>query len=127
MSCLLTGVVAVTGCTSSGPVDSSSKAASYRVGTYRSYIHGTVANTFRATNIALDQLGYFRTEQLRTENRSVVFARVQGDEKIRVSLVPTIDGYTEVSISYGRYGDQKESQKIFLKIREISQALGAGG
>ncbi len=127
MSCLFTGVIAATGCSSSGPVDSSSKAATYHIGTYRSYLPGTVAHNFRATNIALDQLGYFRTRQLRTENRSVVFARVQGDEKIRATLIPTTDGYTEVSINYGRYGDQVESQRIFLKIREISQALPAGG
>src|SRR5690606_12727614 len=98
VSCLLACVIVAAGCSSSGPVDSGSRAASYQVGTYRSYLHGTVAHNFRATNIALDQLGYFRTEQLRTENRTVVYARMQGDEKIRVTLVPTIDGYTEVSV-----------------------------
>ncbi len=113
----------MTGCSSSGPVDSSSKAATYRLGVFNSYVAGPVAHNFRATNIALDQLGYFRTRQQRTDSRSVVYARAQGDEKIRVTLIPTTDGFTEISISYGRYGDQVEAQKIFLKIREISQAL----
>lgn len=93
------------------------------MGVYTSYIQGSVEKNFRATNIALDQLGFFRTEQMRTESRSRVYARAQGDDRITITLIPTTDGFSEISIKYGNFGDQIESQRIFLKIREVSQAL----
>lgn len=124
LSSILVLLVALfSGCASSGPVDSASRSASYRLGVYTSYLPGIVSKNFQATNVALDQLGFFRTEQSRTDSRSIVYARAQGDDRIVVTLVPTTDGYTEVSIRYGNFGDQAESQRIFLKIREISQSL----
>lgn len=112
-----------TGCSTTTPVDSASKSATFRMGVYTSYVQGSVEKNFRATNIALDQLGFFRTEQMRTENRSRVYARAQGDDRITITLTPTTDGFSEISIKYGNFGDQMESQRIFLKIREVSQAL----
>lgn len=109
-----------TGCTTkvavNSPVEST---AIYRWGTLTGKVPGDLSRTFRATNVALDELGYFRTAQVREAKYNEVYARAIKDFEVKVRIEPIEPGISIVAISYGSWGDLAESQRIFDKINEV--------
>ena len=95
----------------------------YPVATYDDITHnfsgklnGTLANVFKATNIALERdLNYFRVGQVPKDKEWLIYARGKRDLKIVVNLREEKAGVVSVDISYGE-DNLVACQQIFAAI-----------
>ncbi|MGA2051751.1 MAG: DUF3568 family protein [Opitutales bacterium] len=112
-------VLTAAGCATHVAVDSTaSPVATYNWGTLKGDIKGDLDSTFHATNVALDNLGYFRVGQNVGKSEIEVIARGIQDIKVTVDLTPSkIDGCTTVAIEVGG-GNLPKSQAIFTAINK---------
>ncbi len=79
-------------------------------------ITGSLANVFKATNIALERdMGFYRVGQIAKDREWFVYARGKRDLQIVVNLSEEKTGVIAVNISYGE-DDLVACQKIFKAI-----------
>ena len=112
-------------CTTNVVVDSPSfPMASYDEisGTFSGKVVGNINTAFRATNLALEDLKYFRVGQIPGNNSWLVYARALLDEQIVVSLEQLPNEEVAIEISFGS-GNLMKSQQIFNAITKNMRLL----
>ena len=91
-------------------------------GTFSGKVVGNINTAFRATNLALEDLKYFRVGQIPGNNSWLVYARALLDEQIVVSLEQLPNEEVAIEISFGS-GNLMKSQQIFNAITKNMRLL----
>ncbi len=114
----LSGALFFNACSTQVAVNSSADSvATFRNGVFYGKLSGEYAAVFRATNKALDQLGYMRVGEIPEQTAMTVVARGTGDVRVHVQLTRSAKepGVINVRIAVGR-GELPACQNIFNKI-----------
>ena len=120
LTLLALGALILTGCTTPVAIDPTTgqeQTAEYRVGTFHAAADVPIKQIFRTAIREMDEMGYFRTGELHTDNLITIYARTVGDKKVKVQAMKKEEGGSEIRIRVGRFGDLAESQKIYAGIR----------
>jgi hypothetical protein len=100
-------------------------AAAAGAGAVVAYVRGELQTTLvkdlettdRATNAAVQQLGFAKVSEKKDALNAVVIARTATDKKIEITLESTARDLTKIRIRVGLVGDQSLSMAILDKIR----------
>ena len=122
---LAISVLALTGCQTRVAIDPSTnqeQTANYSAGAFFAPLDAPVNDIFMVAIREMDEMGYFRTGELHTDEASTIYARKIGDQKITVRIAVDDrmepEAQSRVAIRVGAFGDLPESQAIFARIRD---------
>lgn len=89
-------------------------------GVLKSRLTAPIDKTFKATNAALDKLGYLRVGQnTKSLTKKIIYARGVQDYMVEVRLIVQKQNITDIQIYYGNWGDLAKSQEIYNEIAKI--------
>lgn len=113
-------VLILSGCTTPvaiDPLTEQEQTAKFQAGTLYAPANAPIGQIFRVAIREMDSMGYFRTGELHKDDSITIYARTDGDKKVRVQAVMSEEGGSEIRVRVGRLGDLAESQSIYARIR----------
>lgn len=113
-------VLILSGCTTPvaiDPLTGQEQTAKFQAGTFYAPANAPIGQIFRVAIREMDSMGYFRTGELHKDDSITIYARTDGDKKVRVQAVMSEEGGSEIRVRVGRLGDLAESQSIYARIR----------
>jgi len=86
-------------------------------GELRASLSSNYENSVKATNQAIQQLGFVKISEQRDALKAVIVARTAGDKKIKIVVDRIGDTVTNVNIRVGTFGDERISLTLLDKIK----------
>lgn len=105
------------GCVAVVAASGGATAVAWVRGELRASLSANYDNTVKATNQAIQQLGFAKISEERDALKAVIVARTAGDKKIKIVVDRIGDTVTNVNIRVGIFGDERISLTLLDKIK----------
>ncbi len=107
----MSGCIAVVAAAGAGAV------VGYKAGDFESWVDAGFDRSVRATNQAVQQLGFAKINETKDAVSDTITARTTADKAIEIRLAHGGENLTQVKIRVGVFGDEAMSLAILGKIK----------
>lgn len=100
------------------PLNNPEQVADYKAGYFYATLGNDAGTIFRTAINEMDELGYFRTGELHSNEAITILARKVGDQKVQVRIKQLAPEQVEIRIRIGVLGNLAESQTLYEHIKD---------
>lgn len=100
------------------PLNNPQQIANFKAGYFYATLQADAATIFRTAINEMDELGYFRTGELHSNQAITILARKVGDQKVHVRIKQIEAEKVEIRIRIGILGSLAESQTLYEHIKD---------
>jgi len=100
------------------PLNNPEQVADYKAGYFYATLENDAGTIFRTAINEMDELGYFRTGELHSNEAITILARKVGDQKVQVRIKQLAPEQVEIRIRIGVLGNLAESQTLYEHIKD---------